>query len=126
VVLNERNRETGFIAGVNSDAGRAGSVVLIERTFDPGFRPGVTPETSPGGLYVVPFVDSGTVDQQGAVGTTDRSFRGAGQESRLETVKMDFPTADFYYFNGLESQCEKGSDPLVSGGLTPFRTGSEA
>jgi RNA polymerase sigma factor (sigma-70 family) len=103
VMLNERNIETGFVVSVNSDAGLAGSVALNERNFGTGFLAGINPEAAPSGLYMVPFVDSGTVDQQRAVGQPERSFRGAGQESRLEPVKVDFPTAEFYYLNGLEA-----------------------
>jgi RNA polymerase sigma factor (sigma-70 family) len=88
VVLNERNFETGIIARVNSDAGLAGSVVLNERNFETGIIAGVNSDASlPGSvvvnewklgagffflagiemqapsscLFMVPFLDCGTV-----------------------------------------------------------------
>src|SRR5262249_27403104 len=72
VVLNERNIETGFIVGVNSDAGLAGSVVLNERNFVTGFLARddflflnsleyQVPLQANDQAYLVPFVDSGTV-----------------------------------------------------------------
>jgi RNA polymerase sigma factor (sigma-70 family) len=61
VVLNERNIETGFVVGVNSDAGLAGSVVLNERNFGTDSIEYQVPIQANDHLWAVAFVDSGTV-----------------------------------------------------------------
>jgi RNA polymerase sigma factor (sigma-70 family) len=117
----------GAELSVSADAGLTGGVVVNEQNLDTGFRVGVNSDAAPTSLYIVPFVDSGTVgsplvpaETQAVAPKTDLdrlqgvwSVLSIEQQGR-KPAKLD--KAIFFMVDGKRA-CWQASDWEMQGGL---------